>query len=192
MRHASAQETLDFFDPLMPEIFGEVPVNTAKSWRISKSMKPMVEPAGAAEAKHEEKKRRGPKMRATPIGQVPQGYKPRFATFTILVTLAAVIMSHVRVGIPINSSIVLGLALGVFAANCVTVDIDGESRPWVPSISWIRYFVVGQLGLSFRQGTKAARSLPSNYLHLREMFLMRCIWINNKFKIPKCFWINCD
>ena len=61
----------------------------------------------------------------------------------------------------------------------------------MPSKSWYRKFLL-KVGLTYRTITKAARSLPEDFIEVKRKFLRRVVFIVRKYNIPPSLFINID
>ena len=127
------------------------------------------------------KEKTGPKPRQLSAGQfVP--WNNRRIPISVLAILATLIMAQVRAGVPLTIPMIHCCAVGVFREH----NID-----WTPSKSWARKFA-HRIGITLRHGTRAARSLPGNFLEIQKIFLLRAVWLVYTFNVPKDLFLNAD
>ena len=124
---------------------------------------------------------RGPKPRVLPVGNFVPWHNRRVPV-AVLMIFAALLMLQIRAGVPLTMPMILTCALAVFAENNVE---------WKPKIGWARMFA-DRIGVCYRRGTRAARSLPSNFLEIQNLFITRITWIVHTHAIPPDLFLNAD
>ena len=177
----------------MPDTFGKLTEQTVCNWKRvlenSDSVPVLTDdlptttanPALRLRADGNPAEKRGPKVRSIAPGEFYPWNNRRVPVAT-LVVLASLIMGQVAAGIPLTVGTILVCAIGTFSSAGIS---------WTLSIGWARVFA-GRIGLTFRKGTRAARSLPPDFESVKKTFLLRVIWTVCTHSVPPELFFNAD
>jgi len=183
----SVPDTIKWFKANLPEYFQDfaLELKTCQKWRgqienIHAKEKESLQKA--QEARKKSGGKRGP-LSGSVFEFTTTLWKNAKAPLLVLVTIWQCLSAQRDAGVPLSMPIIAPLIIGILMAN----KID-----WVPSRSWMWNFVTKRCNLSVRAATQDARKIPSNYDTIRKFYILRFVWLQDKFNLRPSLIYNFD